>query len=529
MAFCFLAEIGHARRYYVVMNRGDRGQVDLATRQRAVALDEQRTQDWWTAEARSWLLGALSLIFAGNVLFSRYLFADAMYDLYTGRYIIAHGLPHRNLATTASLGATWIDQQWLAHVVYYGAWWVGGYPALAATSSLLVTAGFAVLGLLMLHRGVPPARMFQWTIIGFMVCAGNLVIRAQSFAFPCLAIACWLMLADQQAARLRPRTWMVLPVLVLWANTHGSVVVGAGLTVLYAGYRATRGLARRGRGALGYVALGVAAAGTVICTPYGSGILWYYRRFTGNSELRHNILDWMPPSPLHDYSWAFFGMIVAVIIVVLMAWRRGRRPDPLLAVASVLLLAFAMMATRNQAWFGCVGSLLAADTMSGGGDLRAPSFGRAFRRAVAATMGVLALASAALLAVTPDSQFYYKTPVRAIDAAAAISARDPQLRILGDEWTETSLLWRHPAAFGRVGFDARFEAYSPSELSAYFDFLRVRGQQWQRVMRGYGVIVLSAGQSTRLTAALAKLPGWRIAFRDHHGVVFVHRPSPAES
>jgi hypothetical protein len=140
---------------------------------------------------------------------------------------------------------------------------------------------------------------------------------------------------------------------------------------------------------------------------------------------------------------------------------------------------------------------------------------------VAATMAVLAVASVALLAVTPDSQFYYRMPVRAIDAAAAISAGDPALRILGDEWTETPLLWLHPATFGRVGFDARLEAYSPGELAAYFDFLFVRGPRWQRAMRGYGVIVLSTQSSPRLVSALRGLPGWRVAFRDHDGVVFV--------
>ena len=78
-----------------------------------------------------WLAALAALSLVVSLLYSRYLFADSYYDLYAGRYILRHGMPHRNVVTVASHGAPWIDQQWLAHVIYYGAWAAGGYPALA--------------------------------------------------------------------------------------------------------------------------------------------------------------------------------------------------------------------------------------------------------------------------------------------------------------------------------------------------------------------------------------------------------------
>src|SRR5213078_138789 len=91
--------------------------------------------------AWAWFVALLSLLLAGNLVTCRYLFWDAFYDLYAGRYILQHGIPHQNLITVASYGAAWEDQQWLAHVLSYAAWSAGGYRLLAAASAILVTAG----------------------------------------------------------------------------------------------------------------------------------------------------------------------------------------------------------------------------------------------------------------------------------------------------------------------------------------------------------------------------------------------------
>lgn len=103
------------------------------------------------------MAAAASLVLALTVASSRYLWGDTYYDLYAGRYIVAHGIPQRNVITVAASGAQWIDQQWLAHLIYYGAWAAGGYPALAAVSASLVTIGFGVLAFSMMGLGVPPA------------------------------------------------------------------------------------------------------------------------------------------------------------------------------------------------------------------------------------------------------------------------------------------------------------------------------------------------------------------------------------
>ncbi len=466
----------------------------------------------------------MSLVLAANVMFSRYLFADSFYDLYAGRFIVANGLPHVNVATVTASSAAWTDQQWLAQVLYYLAWRAGGYRLLAALSAVLVTSGFAILAGLIIRRRIPAARAFAWTLVAFAVCIGNTGIRAQSFAYPCLAVVLWLVLEDSDAPSARPRTWLLIPVLVLWANTHGSVLLGAALAAGYAGCRAALALRRGDRkSAAAYLALAFSSALTVICTPYGTRVLGYYLRFAFNPALRHDVAEWAPPDPRNPVSMAFFAAVLLVALSLIVAWRRGCRPHPMLAALALISLALALTAARNQAWFGFCGALLAADALARAGAGRVPEFDRRFERAVLATLAGLALASLATLAVTGNGQFYAQTPVAAIRAAAAEAGRNPALRVLGDDYSGTAMLWLEPELFGRVGFDVRFEEYSQAELRAYVDFLFVRGPGWQRAARGYAIIVASRRHG-RLVHALAQLPGWRVSYSDATGIVLV-KPS----
>ena len=483
----------------------------------------------WPAGARSWFAAVGSLMLGTNAMYARGIYADGFYDLYAGRYIVHHGIPRWNVVTSVDHGAPWIDQQWLAHVLYYGTWAAGGYPAMGALSAVVVTTAFMVLALLMLRRGVPPPRMLAWTLGAFLVYWGNMLIRAQSFAYLFFALTLWLLVEDDGAPRLRARTWLVVPVLVLWANMHGSVLLGVVLVALYAGHRAVRTLRQKDlRPIPAHLTLAGAAAASVVCTPYGSGVLRYYGRFVSNPALTHYPGEWSPPSLLNPFSWAFFGLVAATAaaVVVAAARRRGRRPDPVLFGLAAVLLVLALTAVRHQAWFGFGGSLLAADTLARSDRGRVPVFSRAFRRAAAGVLGALALTSVGMLTLTPGSTFESLIPRRAIDVAAAAAAKSPGVRVLGDDWAGTPMLWLHPAMFGRVGFDIRVEQYSAAQISADFDFMYVHGPRWQRVMAGYGIVVVSRRQRPLLAATLLKLPGWRVVYHDRNGLV-LQRQVPA--
>ena len=149
---------------------------------------------------------------------------------------------------------------------------------------------------------------------------------------------------------------------------------------------------------------------------------------------------------------------------------------------------------------------------------RVPALSMAFSRATAAVLAAAALVSVGVVATAPDSKFEVLVPVRAIDAAAALAASEPAARVLGDEWS-SAMLWQYPAMFGRVGYDARLEQFSVAQLNAYATFLSARRPGWQRLLRGYDLVVVNRKQHGWLGTALTRLPGWRVAYSGRDGLV----------
>jgi hypothetical protein len=218
----------------------------------------------------------------------------------------------------------------------------------------------------MASRGVPPQRAFVWTLIAFIACFGNTVIRAQSFAYPLFVLVFWAILSDSR--RSSPRFLLVIPLLVLWSNLHGTILLGI---VLVAGYAVAKlvasARARSGRDALVYAAAAVAAVGTAFANPYGVSIVDYYRSLIGNPVVGRYILEWAPPSLGFPASYAFFGLLFAVIAIVGYGIGRGCRPAPTLLAVVAALGLLATQGVRYQAWFALSGSVLAAETL--GADL----------------------------------------------------------------------------------------------------------------------------------------------------------------
>src|SRR5919202_1825309 len=121
-------------------------------------------------EAAVWTAATGLVVFGLNAFLSRDLFWDSYLDLAGGRYVLHHGIPHVEAWTVAGRGRPWIDQQWLAHALYYLAWRGGGYPLVALLSTLLVASAFAGLAALISSRGVLPHRAALWSIGAFGAC-----------------------------------------------------------------------------------------------------------------------------------------------------------------------------------------------------------------------------------------------------------------------------------------------------------------------------------------------------------------------
>jgi hypothetical protein len=475
-----------------------------------------------------WIATVGMLCFAVNIFFSRYLFWDSYLDLTSGRFVAQHGIPRHEVLTTAAQ-RSWIDQQWLAHLTYYEAWRLGGYPLVAVASSLLIASAFALLCALLIARRVPAQRAFLWTLVAFVVCFGNTVIRAQSFAYPLFVLLLWAILADTR--RPGARFLLVIPLLVLWSNLHGTVLLAIALVVGYSVahvFLAVR--ARRPYLVAVYLVGAAAAAAALFANPYGFSIVRYYRDLIGNRVVAQYIVEWRSPSLGSVLSLGFFVLLFAVIAIAAYGVGRGCRLTPTLVVIVTALALLATRGVRYQAWFAIAGVVLAGETLA---VVRPapPELSARLRRLGVLAVCVFAVITIAVVSRTSAATFETLAPHHAMSAAASYTATHPGSTILADDQSSSALLWLYPKTEGHVAFDARLEQYPKDDLQSWFTYITGREPGWPALTESYDVLVASRKGNPGLATRLENLGEWRVIAADDRGIALVRRggrvePSP---
>src|SRR6266516_6778780 len=108
---------------------------------RSRALD--RFFGWAATEAVLFPVVALFFIgLAGNL--PRELFQDSWLAILGGREVVQHGLPTHDTLAIWTQGREWVDQQWLAQLLFYGLYAFGGIK-LALALHVVAAAGAFIL------------------------------------------------------------------------------------------------------------------------------------------------------------------------------------------------------------------------------------------------------------------------------------------------------------------------------------------------------------------------------------------------
>lgn len=466
-------------------------------------------------------MGALALCLPAWHVVSA-LLSDSYMTLYAGRFIAEHGIPHHEVFTLAARGRPWVDQQWLAEVIDYEAWRAGGYGALGLLNGVVIACAYAALAAIVLRRGAGVAVAVACCTLAAVMALPGMFIRAQDLALPLFVLLLWLCLGDAEAQVPSWRIVLVLPVLALWANLHGSVLLGAGLAVLFLAYRGWLMAARGQRGgARCYWLLAGLALLTPLLTPYGVHILSYYRELIGNPGVAASAPEDRAPSLLDPQSIVFFVALALGLVTVVAGAVRGRRPSAPLLGAALITAAATFYASRNVVWFGMAVAVLLGTSAQAWVPTAVPSRGFLTGLATAA-LGIAGLGVLLLLAPAAGGYERY-TPLEAISAGARYADDHPAVRILGDNAAASALLWHEPQLAGRVAFDARLERYSARQLERWIVYQTGLGTGWPATTSGYGILLGSTKYNPALTRRLASVPRAAVLAEDGHGIAVLNR------
>jgi hypothetical protein len=471
--------------------------------------------------------------------------SDTWWHLVSGRYIVENrAIPLTDPFSHTRLGQPWIDHGWLAQVLMYGLYALGGWAALALGVAGLVTLAFVFV--FRQSPGIPLLRAFG-VILGAITSSVVWVARPQMVSFLLAALVAYLLdRYKRRGGRLLP--WLPL-ILVVWANVHGGYAIAF---ILILGYLAGEGAnllaGHRGDPALSGRRLLHLALVTGLCflavgiNPHTWQMWVYPFRTVGIGVLRDFIQEWQSPNFHLVWQQPF---ILLLLLTLLALARSGRRADFTDLALLAIWITWALLAGRNIAIFALVavpifvryGSaalerqledwketdwarpwLQAANKpMAGGRVLQALNWSLLGLIAIAALVKIaMPLAPGAVDQATRDSM--------PVEAVAYIQAQRPPGPMFNSyNWGGYLLftLWPDYPVF----VDGRTDLYDDAFLRQYLRAY-VADDGWQAVLDEYGIRLVVIETNSVLAKFLRLTPPWQEIYQDEMAAVFSH-PEPS--
>jgi hypothetical protein len=471
-----------------------------------------------------WLAAALSVVVI-RALAWPIIPSDFWWQLAYGRWIVENGsIPAVDYFSYTRAGEPYFDQPWLAQILMYWIYRIGGAAlSLVALASLLGLTYATVLRLCI--RASCSVRLSAGLmILSLPVAMTNWSIRSQAFALP-LFVAYIAVLSDWREGT-RNRLWLLPLLMVAWVNLHGSFVLGGVLiSLVLAGESIGVMLRSRRNGdrAPDLASLkpllmwGAATGAAMLLNPSGPGVMRYVLGLVGNPAVQAIVEEWQAPAAGTIVGNLFFAYAAVVAAAALF----GRhRPD---AVDVLVLLAFFLLALggeRHVIWFALVSLPFLARQVASFGMTARGEGARQGRRALnLAFLGATGLA--AVLALPPVKQHLSlppelrglvsaDTPVETV-AFMRDDERRPE-RLFHTETTGSYLMWA--AREQKVFVDARVQLYPQQQLQDYLSLSA--GMNVDRLLARYAIdgLLLDNARQARLLAWARRNPDWNVRFEE---------------
>jgi hypothetical protein len=158
--------------------------------------------------------------------------ADSRWLAALGGTIMRAGQIPPSIPYAAAPAHDWVNVPVLGELVFHWLEVLGGDRGLVAAQAIAVAATLTLLLRDMRAAGAADgARALVLLGIPFAAASALFVVRAQLFSLPLFALAVLLLRAE--ARRPSGRIWLVVPLIALWSNLHGAVLLGLVLLTVY--------------------------------------------------------------------------------------------------------------------------------------------------------------------------------------------------------------------------------------------------------------------------------------------------------
>ncbi len=422
------------------------------------------------------------------------------------------GIPRVDPYSYTAGGTDWVVQSWLPSWTYGWLHRVGDLRLVVLEQALLMA--FLALLVARLARAGSPVRTAASATLAVGLGAAYWNPRPLLFGLICMALTVTLV-------ERRRTPWLLVPVVWIWVNSHGSFPVG----LVWLGARAVgewldwRDRPREtARYLLGFAG-GLAVA---VVNPLGARLLLFPLTLGEKRSAFDTIREWQSPDfhlARNRVALLFLAVIVVLFFRARLTWR-----DAVPATAFVLA---SLYASRNLPLLAIVMAPVLARILKrpDSASPRPPPTSQQLRvnRVVAAALAALfVLFGSTVASGDPLDEGGY--PVAAVTWLERNQLIGEPHRLAHQDFVGNYLTLR----FGRaapVFVDDRVDMYPLAVSRAYLDLLRGRPEALE-VLDRHRVTEVLWDRQLPLAQILSLSAGWEEAYRDDRWVVFRRAPPP---
>lgn len=215
------------------------------------------------------------LLILGSILLTAYFYLsyfsldpDFGWHLKAGQHILAHGVPKTDIFTYTAPGFAWINHSWLSDAITASLYYLGGYSLVALVFASIWTAAILIASRL---------RLYSVTLLAFVATMSFSGIRMVAWSVLFFAILERLMRSKKTW-----QLWCIPLMFLLWANLHGSFVLGLLILLLFQIFSTKK---------LPWLVVVVSFVATFI-NPYTYAVYIEVARTTFDIHLKTRISEW---------------------------------------------------------------------------------------------------------------------------------------------------------------------------------------------------------------------------------------------
>jgi len=466
---------------------------------------------------------ALSAAYIAIVCFRPTGTVDLWWTLAAGDYIRAQGdVPRTALWTIDAVrDLPYVCHGWLAALAFSEVAAAFGLDAVPAVPTVIALCVFGAMVATARRLGAPWLLAVAVADVALFIVSLRMIARAEVFAYLWFALALNRLAAFVGGGRARDLAWL-LPIAVLWANSHASFPLLPGVVLLAAagsaldawrsaGFRpaalAASAFSRR-TALLGAAALLAILA--ALANPYGIALVRHVLEPTSPDSMTRFLEEWQPLTAGGALPPRFAVPAILLAGAILDGGRRMSFVSMLLAAA---LAALALSAERHIAFFGIGAAFALGDYASG----LAP--GRRVRTAIAAALAVALIGANAFAAAAlgfGDRSLTAHPSDGITPRGLAFVREHVRGNVLNSYHLGGALIY-----FGypqlRVSIDSRADPFPPAYYLAHRDALYGGPSATLAFADRYGIDHIILARQTyerRLADHVGELDGFRLVYED---------------